>query len=79
MANGKQMLPKLRNLPASERAQLATELIASLDESEDSDAAEAWLRELDKRAEDVTSGWVKTERWAKIRKRIEARLRARQG
>jgi putative addiction module component (TIGR02574 family) len=68
MAIGKQILPKLLKLPASERAQLATELIHSLDEREDSDAAEAWLHELDKRANDVTSGRVKVESWTKVRK-----------
>jgi putative addiction module component (TIGR02574 family) len=79
MATGKQILPKLLKLPASERAELATQLIRSLDDGEDRDAAEAWLRELDKRTNDVVSGRVKTVPWAKARKRIEAKLRARQG
>jgi hypothetical protein len=39
----------------------------------------AWLKELDKRANEVASGRVKVESWTKVRKRIEARLRARQG
>jgi len=79
MATAKQFLPRLLKLPASERAQLATELIHSLDEGEDPDAAEAWLNEIDKRASDVESGRVKVESWTKVRKRVEARLRARQG
>ena len=72
MANGKEVLPELLKLPASQCAELAIELILSLDETEDSDAEEAWEHEIGKRAEDVISGRVKTVPWAKARKRIEA-------
>ena len=77
MATGKEILPQLLKLPVSERAELATELIRSLDEMEDSDAEEAWAREINQRLDDVMSGRVKTVPWAKARKRIEAKLRAR--
>jgi putative addiction module component (TIGR02574 family) len=77
MASGKEMLPLLLKLPSSERARIATELIRSLDETEDSDAEEAWARELEKRVADVVSGRVKTVPWVKARKRIEAKLRRR--
>ena len=79
MATGKQILPKLLKLPISERAELATQLIRSLDESEDSDAGAAWARELERRAEAVMSRRVKTESWTKVRKRLEAKIRARRG
>jgi len=68
---------KLLKLPASERAQLATALLQSLDESEDPDAAQAWLTELDRRAREVIGGTAKLEDWAEVRRRIEGRLRAR--
>lgn len=77
MANGKEILPQLLKLPASERARLATELVQSLDESQDPAAAEAWLRELDRRAREVISGTARLEPWAQVRRRIEARLRSR--
>jgi putative addiction module component (TIGR02574 family) len=70
---------KLLKLPKSERAALATELIRSLDEAENADAAEAWVRELDKRANDVSSGRAKIVSWTRARKRIEDKLRARHG
>ena len=73
------ILPKLLKLPSSERAELATQLIRSLDEAEDDDAEEAWAREIKKRAADIKSGRVKPISWAKARKRIEAKLRTRQG
>jgi len=77
MASRRQILPELLKLPAHERARLATELVRSLDESEDPDAAEAWLNELDRRAREVVTGTAKLEDWTKVRKRIELRLRAR--
>ena len=72
------ILPKLLKLPSSERAEIATQLLRSLDESEDKDAAQAWVHEIKKRAGDLKSGRVKPISWEKARKRIEARLRARQ-
>ena len=72
-----EILLRLLRLPASERARLAAELIRSLDDSEDPDAAEAWLVELDRRVREVTSGAAELEPWAKVRQRIEARLRSR--
>jgi putative addiction module component (TIGR02574 family) len=77
MANRSKILPELLKLPARERARLATELVQSLDQSVDPDTAEAWLEELDRRAREVASGAAKLEDWAKVRRRIELRLRAR--
>ena len=76
MATRKQILPKALKLPIAERAELAGDLIRSLDH-EDQDAAKAWARELEKRVNDVVCGRVKTERWDKVKARIEAKLRAR--
>ena len=77
MPNRREILPKLLKLPARERARLATELVHSLDESEDPDAASAWLEELDRRAREAINGTAKLEDWTKVRRRIELRLRAR--
>ena len=77
VANSKEILPELLKLPRSERARLARELLGSLDESEEADVAEAWLKELDKRVREVSSGTAKLEGWAATRRRIEARLRSR--
>ena len=77
MANRREILPELLKLPARERARLATELVQSLDESDDPDAAAAWLEELDCRAREVVSGTAKLEAWGQVRRRIERRLRMR--
>jgi len=77
VANKRKILPELLKLPARERARLATRLVESLDESEDADAAGAWLEELDRRTREVINGTAKLEDWTKVRRRIENRLRAR--
>jgi hypothetical protein len=71
MSNRREILPELLKLPARERARLATELVHSLDESEDPDAASAWLEELDRRAREAVNGTAKLEDWTKVRHRIE--------
>jgi hypothetical protein len=43
------------------------EIFPSLDGSEDTDAAAAWLEELDRRAREIISGTAKLEDWTKVR------------
>lgn len=64
-------------LPVRERARIAHELILSLDDGADADAAEAWVAELEKRVREVRSGSVKTEDWAAVRSRLASRWRRR--
>jgi putative addiction module component (TIGR02574 family) len=64
-------------LPVRERARIAHELILSLDDGSDADAASAWVAELEKRARDVRSGSPKTEDWDAVRARLASRWRRR--
>jgi putative addiction module component (TIGR02574 family) len=64
-------------LSAPERARLAHELIVSLDEPEDPEAAEAWLAEIGRRAREVEEGSASLEEWSVVRDRLAARRRAR--
>ncbi len=66
-------------LPAEERADLASELLASLEGPGD-DPAEveaAWAAEIEKRAGRVLSGESPGEPWEDVRRRIEADLKKR--
>jgi putative addiction module component (TIGR02574 family) len=63
------------SLPTQERARLAHDLIVSLDEAEDPDAADAWVAELERRAREVESGSASVEDWAAVRARWAARWR----
>jgi putative addiction module component (TIGR02574 family) len=64
-------------LPAPERARLAHELIASLDETRDPNAEQAWLAEIGRRAREVEDGSAVLEEWSTVRERLAARRLAR--
>ena len=64
-------------LPPNERAKLAHEIIASLDGPADEGAAEAWVREIERRVREVKNGSVKLVDWKDTRARILKRLSAR--
>jgi len=61
-------------LPPDERAWLAEELIASLDQGKDSAVDSAWAAEIERRIAEVESGKVETVSWEDARARIRARL-----
>lgn len=61
-------------LSANERAWLASELIASLDEVKDSDVEAAWATEIERRIAEVESGEAETISWEEARTRIRASL-----
>jgi putative addiction module component (TIGR02574 family) len=62
-------------LPVRERAKIAHELLLSLDDGADGDAAEAWVAELEQRASEVRSGSVTTEDWETVKARLTQRWR----
>jgi putative addiction module component (TIGR02574 family) len=64
-------------LPVRERAKIAHELLLSLDDGADADAAEAWVAELEQRAREARSGTVETEEWATVKARLAERWRRR--
>ncbi len=60
-------------LPVHERARLAHELIASLDEAVDRDAAEAWLAEIERRTSELNDGTSVLVDWNNVRARWRQR------
>lgn len=64
-------------LPATERAALAHDLLASLDGPADADTAEAWEAEITARLDDLQSGKVQTVEPDEALRRIDARLHRR--
>lgn len=64
-------------LSVEERADVAAELLASLDEAPPDDPAEveaAWAREIERRARRVMSGESAGEPWEDVRARVVRRL-----
>jgi putative addiction module component (TIGR02574 family) len=53
------------------RAELAAELLASLDGPSDPDAEQAWDAEIERRIAAIESGAIPLEPWESVRRRIE--------
>jgi len=67
-------------LPLDERADIAAELLASLDDAEaehPDDVEAAWAAEIERRARRVMSGQSAGVPWEDVRRRAEAELRRR--
>jgi putative addiction module component (TIGR02574 family) len=61
-------------LPESERAQLAHELVSSLDAPADVDVADAWDREIVRRLSEIETGTASAIDVAEFRRRLKARI-----
>jgi putative addiction module component (TIGR02574 family) len=74
------LLREALNLPVEERADVAAELLASLDTAPGDDPAEveaAWAREIERRARRVMSSESTGEPWEDVRERVLRRLTER--
>lgn len=70
---GKKILEEALALPANERAELVAELLTSLDETvhdDPSDIELAWVREAEKRLEEIRAGTRATMPWEEARKLV---------
>jgi putative addiction module component (TIGR02574 family) len=64
-----ELLRKALTLPDKERAELAGNLIASLDAVQDPDVDAAWQEEIARRLHEVESGEVKTVSWEAVQQK----------
>ena len=79
-SRAQEVLREALALPVEERADVAAELLASLEEASDEDPAEveaAWGAEIERRARRVMSGESQGLPWEVVRARAEAELRKR--
>jgi len=67
--DAQELLQKALGLPENERAELAGNLIASLDRKVDPDVDAAWQQEIARRAHEVRSGQVKTIPWEEVERK----------
>ncbi len=58
-------------LEPDSRADVAAELLASLDGPADPDAEKAWDAEIARRIAAIESGTIRLEPWAEVKRRIE--------
>jgi putative addiction module component (TIGR02574 family) len=61
-------------LDTRERAEIAAQLIASLDGEPDEDVEAAWAAEVDRRIAEVETGRAKLVPWADVERRIEKEI-----
>jgi putative addiction module component (TIGR02574 family) len=74
MQEAQELLKKALALPDKNRADLAGDLIESLDDTVDENAEAAWQEEIFRRLEEVRSGKVKTTPWNDVRRKGRALL-----
>jgi putative addiction module component (TIGR02574 family) len=58
-------------LEPDSRAEVAAELLASLDGPVDPDAEAAWNVEIERRIAEIEAGTVRLEPWSEVKRRIE--------
>lgn len=71
------LLQEALKLPHDERADVAAELLASLDEGPEEDPSEvekAWAAEIERRARRVLAGDSPGVPWEEVHRRVERRL-----
>ena len=65
------MLADALRLQPDARAELAAELLASLDGPADADADGAWDAEVDRRVAAIEAGAMELEPWSEFKRRVE--------
>jgi putative addiction module component (TIGR02574 family) len=70
---GEKLLEDAMRLELAERAELAVELLASLDGAPDEDAEAAWAAEIERRAERARTGEDPGRPWAEVRDELRRR------
>ncbi len=64
------VLEEALKLSPNERAEVAEQLIASLEEAPDTAVEEAWQQEVQRRLQQVERGEVKTIPWEEVQRRL---------
>ena len=68
------VLSEALSLDTRERAEIAAQLIASLDGEPDEDVEAAWAAEVDRRIEEVEAGRARLVPWGDVEHRIEKEI-----
>ena len=73
----KSVLAEALRLDLDARAEVAAELLASLDGPADPDAEAAWAVEIERRVVAIEAGTLKLEPWIEVKRRIEKEILGR--
>ena len=69
-----ELLQKALALPPEARAELASSLLDSLDQTVDEEVDAAWQQEIVRRMDEISSGKVKTIPWREVQRKGRALL-----
>jgi putative addiction module component (TIGR02574 family) len=69
-----ELLRKALELTTQERAELAAELIASVDGAPDPEAEEAWAQEIERRASRARAGVTQGHEWSDVKARVLSKI-----
>jgi putative addiction module component (TIGR02574 family) len=69
--SARSVLAEALKLDPDARAEVAAELLASLDGPADPDAEAAWAAEIQRRVAEIEAGTAKLEPWEGVKRRIE--------
>jgi putative addiction module component (TIGR02574 family) len=72
-----ELLQKAMTLPIEDRAELASSLIDSLDQTVDEDSEVAWQQEISRRMDELRAGKVKSIPWREVQRKGQALLHAK--
>ncbi len=72
-----ELLAEVLRLPRNERARLAEEVLASLEEADEGDVETAWAGELERRSRELAEGKVQGIEWSRARAEILDELEER--
>lgn len=64
------ILDQALKLPPNERAEVAEQLIQSLEPPADGEVEQAWQQEIQQRLSEITSGVAKTIPWEEVQRRL---------
>jgi putative addiction module component (TIGR02574 family) len=76
-ASPAELLECALRLPANDRLALATEILESVEGSEDPKWVASWAAELDRRVKELDAGTAKTIPWEQVKSEMLQRLRSR--
>ena len=71
----KKILDEALRLPVPQRAEVAAELLASLNGEPEPDAEAAWAAEIEQRIRRIQAGEAKARPWAEVRERLDRNRR----
>jgi putative addiction module component (TIGR02574 family) len=73
MTDYNSVLSAASQLPVDDRLRLIDELASSVPDDKPPQLSDAWLREIDRRSDEIDSGAVVTENWSDVRARLFAK------